>query len=63
MPASSLHVQEVQDRRLLNRFIRFPERLYEANYVLEGNYRIRSALEKLELEQCRSYRVYEKALA
>ncbi len=35
----------------------------EANYILEDNLRIRNALEKLELEQTKIYRVYEKALA
>jgi GNAT superfamily N-acetyltransferase len=35
----------------------------EANYILEDNRHIRNALEKLELEQTKIYRVYEKALA
>ncbi len=36
--------------------------LLEANYILEDNWNIRNALEKLELEQTKSYRIYEKAL-
>ncbi len=35
----------------------------EANYILEDNRRIRNALEKLDMEQTKVYRVYEKALA
>ncbi|WP_455381599.1 hypothetical protein [Salinispira pacifica] len=34
----------------------------EANYILEDNYRIRNALEKLGLEHIKTYRVYEKTL-
>ncbi len=34
----------------------------EANYILEDNYRIRNALEKLGMEQIKTYRIYEKAL-
>ena len=34
----------------------------EANYILEDNFRIKNALEKLGLEHIKTYRVYEKAL-
>ena len=34
----------------------------EANYILEDNYSIRNALEKLGLEHTKTYRVYEKRL-
>ena len=34
----------------------------EANYILEDNAKIRNALEKLKLEQVKTYRVYEKPL-
>ena len=34
----------------------------EANYILEDNYKIRNALEKLELRQTKKYRIYEKNL-
>jgi hypothetical protein len=34
----------------------------EANYILEDNWRIRNALEKLRLRRVRTYRVYEKGL-
>jgi GNAT superfamily N-acetyltransferase len=37
-------------------------RRLEANYILEDNVKIRNALEKLDLELVKSYRVYEKAL-
>jgi ribosomal protein S18 acetylase RimI-like enzyme len=35
----------------------------EANYILEDNYRIRNALEKLGLEHIKTYRIYEKQLS
>ncbi len=35
----------------------------EANYILEDNYHIRNALEKLELQMIKSYRIFEKELA
>ncbi len=35
----------------------------EANYILENNYRIRNALEKLGLDHIKTYRIYEKTLA
>jgi len=38
-------------------------RRLEANYILEDNAKIRNALEKLDLELVKSYRVYEKTLA
>jgi GNAT superfamily N-acetyltransferase len=34
----------------------------EANYILEDNLKIRNALEKLDLEQIKRYRVYEKGV-
>ncbi|MBN2050693.1 MAG: hypothetical protein JW760_09630 [Spirochaetales bacterium] len=34
----------------------------EANYILEDNFNIRNALEKLEMKHTKTYRVYEKAL-
>jgi ribosomal protein S18 acetylase RimI-like enzyme len=34
----------------------------EANYILENNYRIRNALEKLEMVQTKRYRIYEKPI-
>lgn len=34
----------------------------EANYILEDNYRIRNALEKLNLSYIKTYRIYEKKL-
>ena len=34
----------------------------EANYILEDNYNIRNALEKLDLTLIKRYRIYEKAL-
>jgi GNAT superfamily N-acetyltransferase len=37
-------------------------RRLEANYILEDNFRIRNALEKLELVPTKKYRVYEKAI-
>lgn len=36
--------------------------LMEANYILEDNYRIRNALEKLGMSYIKTYRVYEKSL-
>ncbi len=33
--------------------------LLEANYILEDNYKIRNALEKLELKRTKEYRIYE----
>jgi ribosomal protein S18 acetylase RimI-like enzyme len=38
-------------------------RRLEANYILEDNANIRNALEKLDFELVKSYRVYEKALS
>jgi GNAT superfamily N-acetyltransferase len=35
----------------------------EANYILEDNHKIRNALEKLNLEHSKTYRIYEKRLA
>jgi GNAT superfamily N-acetyltransferase len=35
--------------------------LLEANYILEDNYKIRNALEKLELKRTKEYRIYEKS--
>jgi GNAT superfamily N-acetyltransferase len=35
----------------------------EANYILEDNYNIKNALEKLGLERSKTYRIYEKPLA
>jgi hypothetical protein len=37
-------------------------RRLEANYILEDNMRIRNALEKLELDLVKTYRVYEKRI-
>ena len=37
-------------------------RRLEANYILEDNPRIRNALEKLDLDLVKTYRVYEKPL-
>jgi GNAT superfamily N-acetyltransferase len=37
-------------------------RRLEANYILEDNLRIRNALEKLDLELIKTYRVYEKGI-
>lgn len=34
----------------------------EANYILEDNLHIKNALEKLGLQRCKNYRVYEKPL-
>lgn len=34
----------------------------EANYILEDNYRIRNALEKLQMNQTKRYRIYEKPI-
>jgi GNAT superfamily N-acetyltransferase len=34
----------------------------EANYILEDNFRIRNALEKLEMRRTKVYRIYEKPL-
>ncbi len=34
----------------------------EANYILEDNYRIKNALEKLGLQHIKTYRIYEKPL-
>jgi GNAT superfamily N-acetyltransferase len=34
----------------------------EANYILEDNYRIRNALEKLALDKVKTYRIYEKRI-
>jgi len=34
----------------------------EANYILEDNYKIRNALEKLDLKLIKTYRIYEKRL-
>jgi ribosomal protein S18 acetylase RimI-like enzyme len=34
----------------------------EANYILEDNFRIRNALEKLGLRQIKKYRIYEKPI-
>jgi GNAT superfamily N-acetyltransferase len=34
----------------------------EANYILEDNVKIRNALEKLNLERSKTYRIYEKSL-
>ncbi|MBN1685165.1 MAG: hypothetical protein JW852_00845, partial [Spirochaetales bacterium] len=34
----------------------------EANYILEDNYHIRNALEKLQLRMIKSYRIFEKEL-
>jgi ribosomal protein S18 acetylase RimI-like enzyme len=34
----------------------------EANYILENNYNIRNALEKLNLRKIKSYRIFEKEL-
>lgn len=34
----------------------------EANYILEDNYRIKNALEKLGMEYLKTYRIYEKPL-
>ena len=34
----------------------------EANYILEDNLRIKHALEKLEMEKIKTYRIYEKSL-
>ncbi len=34
----------------------------EANYILEDNFRIKNALEKLGMEYTKTYRIYEKAL-
>jgi ribosomal protein S18 acetylase RimI-like enzyme len=34
----------------------------EANYILEDNYKIRNALEKLDLTFIKKYRIYEKPL-
>ncbi|MFO7611185.1 MAG: GNAT family N-acetyltransferase, partial [Clostridia bacterium] len=36
--------------------------LMEANYILEDNFRIRNALEKLGMKHIKTYRVYEKRL-
>jgi GNAT superfamily N-acetyltransferase len=38
-------------------------RRLEANYILEDNRKIRNALEKLDLELVKTYRVYEKAIS
>jgi ribosomal protein S18 acetylase RimI-like enzyme len=38
-------------------------RRLEANYILEDNRRIRNALEKLDLELVKTYRVYEKPVS
>ena len=38
-------------------------RRLEANYILEDNRDIRNALEKLDLEMVKVYRVYEKTLS
>jgi len=38
-------------------------RRLEANYILEDNPHIRNALEKLDLELVKVYRVYEKPLS
>ena len=35
----------------------------EANYILEDNYNIKNALEKLALKRTKTYRIYEKPLA
>jgi len=37
-------------------------RRLEANYILEDNFRIRNALEKLALDRIKTYRVYEKRI-
>jgi GNAT superfamily N-acetyltransferase len=34
----------------------------EANYILEDNFKIRNALEKLKLKRVKTYRVYEKEI-
>ncbi len=40
-----------------------PKRIHlEANYILEDNAKIRNALEKLNLERSKTYRIYEKNL-
>jgi len=36
--------------------------LIEANYILEDNYNIRNALEKLEMKCTKEYRIYEKRI-
>jgi len=36
--------------------------LIEANYILEDNFRIKNALEKLGMEYTKTYRIYEKKL-
>ncbi len=38
-------------------------RRLEANYILEDNFRIRNALEKLALDRVKTYRVYEKSIS
>ncbi|MBN1892115.1 MAG: hypothetical protein JW780_04980 [Clostridiales bacterium] len=35
----------------------------EANYILEDNFRIKNALEKLNMQKIKTYRIYEKSLA
>jgi RimJ/RimL family protein N-acetyltransferase len=34
----------------------------EANYILEDNFRIKNALEKLGMNHIKTYRIYEKNL-
>jgi hypothetical protein len=36
--------------------------LLEANYILEDNFKIRNALEKLGLRLTKKYRMYERSL-
>ncbi|OQB53773.1 MAG: hypothetical protein BWX97_00488 [Firmicutes bacterium ADurb.Bin146] len=44
-------------RNLLNKKVRM-----EANYILEDNFRIKNALEKLGMNRIITYRIYEKSL-
>lgn len=37
--------------------------LMEANYILEDNWNIRNALEKLQMKYCKTYRIYEMDIA
>jgi len=47
----------------LYRALRHRIRRMEANYILEDNRRIRNALEKLDLELVKTYRVYERPVS
>ncbi|MEX1376092.1 MAG: GNAT family N-acetyltransferase [Eubacteriales bacterium] len=46
----------------LNRHLKHKNIRMEANYILEDNFRIKNALEKLGMEYMKTYRIYDKKL-